>query len=44
MSSEPESGFGEEILESAHGANMIVIPCPVCQMNTEIYQDTINGK
>ena len=23
---------------------MIVTPCPVCQMNTEIYQDQINAK
>lgn len=23
---------------------MIVTPCPVCQMNTEVYQDQINAK
>ena len=23
---------------------MIVTPCPVCQMNVEVYQDTINEK
>jgi heterodisulfide reductase subunit B len=35
-----------KILESAydHGADMIVTPCPVCQMNVEIYQDQINKK
>jgi len=33
------------ILESAydHGADMIVTPCPVCQMNVEVYQDEINA-
>ncbi|KOR27442.1 heterodisulfide reductase, partial [Achromatium sp. WMS1] len=33
------------ILESAydHGADMLVTPCPVCQMNTEVYQDQINA-
>jgi len=33
------------ILESAydHGADMIVTPCPVCQMNVEVYQDQINA-
>jgi heterodisulfide reductase subunit B len=32
------------IIESAydHGADMIVTPCPVCQMNVEVYQDQIN--
>lgn len=32
------------IIEAAydHGADMIVIPCPVCQMNVEVYQDQIN--
>jgi heterodisulfide reductase subunit B len=32
------------ILEAAydHGADMIVTPCPVCQMNAEVYQDQIN--
>lgn len=35
-----------KILESAydHGADMIVTPCPVCQMNVEIYQGQINKK
>lgn len=23
---------------------MIVTPCPVCQMNVEVYQDAINSK
>jgi len=34
------------ILESAYdnGADMIVTPCPVCQMNTEVYQNEINAK
>lgn len=34
------------IIEAAydHGADMVVTPCPVCQMNTEIYQDQINAK
>lgn len=32
------------ILEAAydHGADLIVTPCPVCQMNVEVYQDQIN--
>ncbi len=32
------------IIEAAydHGADMIVTPCPVCQMNVEVYQDQIN--
>lgn len=32
------------IIEAAydHGADMIVTPCPVCQMNVEVYQDDIN--
>ncbi|MDM8567016.1 CoB--CoM heterodisulfide reductase iron-sulfur subunit B family protein [Candidatus Halobeggiatoa sp. HSG11] len=48
MFSEPEKSQAlvKEILESAHdsGADMIVTPCPVCQMNTEVYQDAINAK
>ncbi|MBT5230409.1 MAG: heterodisulfide reductase, partial [Methylococcales bacterium] len=24
--------------------DMIATPCPVCQMNTEVYQDQINAK
>lgn len=33
------------ILEAAydHGADMLVTPCPVCQMNTEVYQNQINA-
>jgi heterodisulfide reductase subunit B len=27
-----------------HGAEMIVTPCPVCQMNVEVYQGQINKK
>jgi len=46
--SEPDKSFNliKPILESAmdHGADMIVTPCPVCQMNTEVYQDKINDK
>jgi heterodisulfide reductase subunit B len=32
------------IIEAAydHGADLIVTPCPVCQMNVEVYQDQIN--
>lgn len=26
-----------------HGADIIVTPCPVCQMNVEVYQDDINA-
>jgi len=48
MFSEPEKSQAlvKEILESAHdsGADMLVTPCPVCQMNTEVYQDQINQK
>ena len=34
----------KKIIESAydHGADMIVTPCPVCQMNVEVYQGQIN--
>ncbi len=46
--SEPEKSFNliKGILESAmdNGADMIATPCPVCQMNTEVYQDKINEK
>ncbi len=46
--SEPEKSqeMIKGILESAYdnGADMIVTPCPVCQMNTEVYQDEINAK
>ena len=44
--SESEKSFAQikDIVESAHdrGADLIVTPCPVCQMNVEIYQDQIN--
>lgn len=44
--SEPEKSQDmiKGIIEAAydHGADMIVTPCPVCQMNVEIYQDQIN--
>tara|TARA_B100001964_G_scaffold161069_1_gene176818 strand:- start:123 stop:1028 length:906 start_codon:yes stop_codon:yes gene_type:complete len=44
--SEPEKSFAQikDIVESAHdrGADLIVTPCPVCQMNVEIYQQQIN--
>jgi heterodisulfide reductase subunit B len=46
--SEPEKSYVQikKIIESAydHGAEMIVTPCPVCQMNVEVYQDMINKK
>jgi heterodisulfide reductase subunit B len=46
--SEPEKSQAliKDIIESAYdgGAEMIVTPCPVCQMNVEIYQDQINEK
>lgn len=36
----------KDIIEAAYdgGADMIVTPCPVCQMNVEVYQDQINKK
>ncbi|MDJ0864343.1 MAG: CoB--CoM heterodisulfide reductase iron-sulfur subunit B family protein [Gammaproteobacteria bacterium] len=44
--SEPEKSQAliKDILEAAydHDAHMIVTPCPVCQMNVEIYQGHIN--
>lgn len=44
--SEPQKSFElvKGIIESASdmGADMIVTPCPVCQMNVEVYQDQIN--
>ncbi len=44
--SEPEKSQAmiKDIIESAYdgGADMIVTPCPVCQMNVEVYQDQIN--
>jgi len=46
--SEPDKAFVQinKILESAydHSAEMIVTPCPVCQMNVEVYQGMINKK
>jgi len=46
--SEPEKSQAliKDIIESAYdgGAEMIVTPCPVCQMNVEVYQDQINQK
>ncbi|HEC83702.1 MAG: heterodisulfide reductase [Candidatus Parabeggiatoa sp. nov. 2] len=48
MFSEPEKSQAlvKDIIEAAYdgGADMIVTPCPVCQMNTEVYQDQINQK
>jgi heterodisulfide reductase subunit B len=45
--SEPEKSqeLIKGIIEAAydHGADMIVTPCPVCQMNVEVYQDQINA-
>lgn len=34
------------IIEAAYdnSADLIVTPCPVCQMNVEVYQDQINAK
>lgn len=46
--SEPEKSQAliKDIIEAAYdgGADMIVTPCPVCQMNVEVYQDQINSK
>lgn len=46
--SEPEKSQDmiKGIIEAAYdgGAEMIVTPCPVCQMNVEVYQDQINEK
>jgi heterodisulfide reductase subunit B len=46
--SEPEKSQAliKNIIEAAYdgGADMIVTPCPVCQMNVEVYQDQINAK
>ncbi len=46
--SEPEKSQGQikNIIESAydHGADMIVTPWPVCQMNVEIYQGQLNKR
>lgn len=46
--SEPEKSQAliKDIIESAYdgGADMIVTPCPVCQLNVEAYQSDINAK
>ena len=46
--SEPEKSQAmiKGIIEAAYdnGADMIVTPCPVCQMNVEVYQGHINQK
>lgn len=46
--SEPEKSQAQikKIIEAAydHGADMIVTPCPVCQLNVEIYQGQINKR
>ena len=46
--SEPEKSqvMIKDIIEAAYdeGADLIVTPCPVCQLNTEIYQGQINQK
>jgi heterodisulfide reductase subunit B len=46
--SEPEKSQAliKDIIEAAYdgGAEMIVTPCPVCQMNVEVYQGQINQK
>lgn len=48
MFSEPEKSQAlvKDIIEAAcdAGADMLVTPCPVCQMNTEVYQEFINKK
>jgi len=48
MFSEPEKGQAlvRDIIEAAYdgGADMIVTPCPLCQMNVESYQSDINQK
>lgn len=46
--SEPEKSQAliKDIIEAAYdgGADMIVTPCPVCQLNVEAYQNDINMK
>jgi len=46
--SEPEKSQKQihDIVEAAYdqGADMIVTPCPVCQMNVEVYQGQINKR
>ncbi len=45
--SEPEKSqeMIKGIIEAAydHGADLIATPCPVCQMNVEVYQEQINA-
>ncbi|HEB81175.1 MAG TPA: heterodisulfide reductase, partial [Chromatiales bacterium] len=46
--SEPERSQAliKDIIEAAYdgGADMVVTPCPMCQLNVEIYQGQINKK
>lgn len=48
MFSEPEKSQAlvKDIIQAAldGGADMIATPCPVCQMNVEVYQEHINEK
>jgi heterodisulfide reductase subunit B len=48
MFSEPDKGHAlvKDIIEAAYdgGADMIVTPCPLCQMNVEAYQPDINKR
>jgi len=48
MFSEPEKSQAlvKDIIQAAYDghADMIVTPCPVCQMNVEAYQGQINAK
>lgn len=48
MFTEPDKSKAlvKDIIEAAYdsGAEMIVTPCPVCQMNVEVYQDDINAQ
>jgi len=41
---EKSQALVNDIIEAAYdgGADMIVTPCPVCQMNVEVYQTHIN--
>ncbi len=43
---EKSQALVKEIIESAydHGADMIMTPCAMCQMNVEAYQSDINAK
>jgi heterodisulfide reductase subunit B len=48
MFSEPDKcqPLVRDIIEAAYdnGADLIATPCPVCQMNVEVYQGQINKK